>query len=70
MKHILMDMMLKYNIANSSHTKGIYKCMNCKQKLLYCNANINFNKICLRKKLIPKYAYIKMPTNNEAAKKT
>jgi hypothetical protein len=63
--------MLKYKIVNSSHTKGIYNYMNCKRKLLHCNANIQFNKICLRKKLIPKYAYVKIPTNkNEAARRT
>jgi hypothetical protein len=44
--------------------------MNCKRKLLQCNANINFNKRCLKQKLVPKYAYIKIPENNEAAKKT
>jgi hypothetical protein len=44
--------------------------MNSKRKLLHCNANINFNKICLRKKLTPKYAYMKMTINNEAAKRT
>jgi hypothetical protein len=62
--------MHKYNIAYSGHTKGIYNYMNCKRKLLHCNANINFNKIRLRKKRVPKYAYVKLPTNNEAAKKT
>jgi hypothetical protein len=44
--------------------------MNCKRKLLHCNANIHFNKTCLRKRLIPKYACIKLPTNNEAARRT
>jgi hypothetical protein len=60
--------MLKHNIAHSSHTKGIYNFMNCKRKLLHCNANINFNKLCLRKKIVPKYAYVKISTNNEAKK--
>jgi hypothetical protein len=62
--------MLKYKIAYSSHTKGIYNYMICKQKLLHCNANINFNKICLREKIVPKYAYVKIPTITEAARKT
>ena len=62
--------MLKYNIVNCSHTRSIYKYMNCNRKLLHCNANIKFNKICLKEKLTPKYAYIKIKTNNEASKKT
>jgi hypothetical protein len=52
--------MLKYKI-DSSHTKSIYSNLNCKRKLLQCKANINFNHICLRKELIPKYAYMKIP---------
>lgn len=36
---------------------------------MHCNANISFNKIYLRRKLVPKYAQIKMPINNEAARK-
>jgi hypothetical protein len=30
--------------------------MNLKRKLLKCNANINFNKSCLKQHTIPKYA--------------
>ena len=44
--------------------------MNCKRKLLHCNANINFNKTCLKNRLLPRYAHIKIPEYNEAAKKT
>jgi hypothetical protein len=55
---------------NSSHTNGIYTYMNCKRKLLHCNANIKFNHTCLKKKLIPNYVRIKVPTYNNAAKKT
>jgi hypothetical protein len=62
--------MLKYNIMNNNHTNCICTSMNCKRKLLHCNANINFNKICLRKKFIPKYARMKITRNNEAARKT
>jgi hypothetical protein len=62
--------MLKYNIMNSSHTNSIYIYTNRKRKLLHCNANINFNKTCLRIKLIPKYAQIKCCINNEVARKT
>jgi hypothetical protein len=46
-----------------------YKYMNCKRKLLHCNAKINFNKIFLKEKIIPKYAFVRIPTINEAAKK-
>jgi hypothetical protein len=60
--------MVKYNTMNSSHTNDMYTCTNCKHKLLHCNANINFNKICLRKKLAPKYARMKIPTDYEAAR--
>jgi hypothetical protein len=52
--------MLKYNIVNSCHTKGIYSYVNCKRKLLHCNANISFNKTCLKQRLVPKYACIKI----------
>jgi hypothetical protein len=44
--------------------------MNCKRKLLHCNANLKFNKICLKENLIPKYAHIKIPEYNNAATKT
>jgi hypothetical protein len=39
---------------------------------MHCNANINFDKICLKKQLIPKYAEIKIKNinNNLAAKRT
>jgi hypothetical protein len=44
--------------------------MNCEQKLLHYNANINFNKICFRKELVPKYAHVELPTNNDVTRKT
>jgi hypothetical protein len=40
--------------------------MNCKQKLLHCKHK--FKKTCLRKKLIHKYAHIRIPADNMAAK--
>ena len=61
---------LKYNIFNSSQTRCVYQYMNCKRKLLHCNANIKFNKTCLKKNLIPRYAHINIPEYNEAAIKT
>jgi hypothetical protein len=38
--------------------------------LLHCNAKINSKKTCLNRNIIPKYARIKLPTYNTAAKKT
>jgi hypothetical protein len=39
-----------YNIMNCNQTKSIYTYLNCKRKLLHCNANINSNKTCLKKR--------------------
>jgi hypothetical protein len=41
--------------------------MNLKRKLLHCNANIIFNKSCLRQNIIPNYAEVNMKTNNRTA---
>jgi hypothetical protein len=57
-------------VMKSSNTNSIYEYMNCKRKLLHCNTNINFNKICLKMRLVPKYAMIKFQKSNEAARKT
>jgi hypothetical protein len=40
------------DIMNSSHTNSIYRYLNCKRKLLHCNANMNVNKTCLKKNII------------------
>jgi hypothetical protein len=66
----MCDRMQMYNIMNCSQTKSIYTYLNCKRKLLHCNANINFNKTCLKKKSVPKYAQINIKINNIAARKT
>lgn len=46
--------------------------MNCKHKLLHCNANTNFNKIYLKKELTSKFAEIRIKNsnNNQAANRT
>jgi hypothetical protein len=49
---IQCNRMLQYKIFDSNQTNCIYKYMNCKRKLMQCNANIKFNKICLQRKLI------------------
>jgi len=41
-------------IARQANADNLYK--NCRSKLLKCCANIYFNKQCLLKKVIPKYA--------------
>jgi hypothetical protein len=45
---------------------------NIKRRLSYCNANIRFNKLCLKHNVIPKYARINIKAVNtsEAAKRT
>jgi hypothetical protein len=53
-------MMLYYRTENGNHSKSVYQYMNCKHKLLHCSANVHFNKTCLEKQLIPKYAEIKI----------
>jgi len=45
----------------ASQAKHIYQYKSLKSKILKCNANIFFNKQCLAKNLIPKYADIKIP---------
>jgi hypothetical protein len=55
---------------NSSQTKSIYQFLNSKRKLLRCNANIRFNRTCLKAAIVPKYAQIKIQTPNTAAKRT
>jgi hypothetical protein len=46
-----------------------YTSMNCKLKLSHSYANINFNKTCMRDKLIPKHAPIRIPTETAKKKK-
>jgi len=44
-------------VASQAKTINLYK--NTRAKLLKCCANIYFNKHCLVKKVIPKYAKLK-----------
>ena len=48
----------------------IHKFTSLKRKLYNCNANIYFNKQCLKTKLIPAYAKIKIPNTSPACKYT
>jgi hypothetical protein len=41
-----------------------------KRKLLFCNADIYFNRQCLYKSLTPNFARLKIPNNSPAAKIT
>jgi hypothetical protein len=63
--------MLPLKIINASHTHSINKYMKVKHKLLNCNANIYFNKICIDQQLAPNYTHIKIKQNTSfAAKRT
>jgi hypothetical protein len=48
----------------------IQKFLNLNRKLYMCNANIYFNKQCIRKQLTPAYARIKVPNTSPAHKNT
>ena len=61
--------MNKLKIVNPSQG-FIHQYENIKRKLLFCNAGIYFNQQCVHKKLIPRYARIKMPSYTPAAKAT
>jgi WD40 repeat protein len=41
-----------------------------KRKLLHCNKNINFNKMCLKMKIVARYVLIGILTHHKAARKT
>ena len=57
--------MQSIKVLNTSQVNSIYKYMNTKRKLLFCNANIYFNKKCLENNVIPKYAYTNITTQNK-----
>jgi hypothetical protein len=46
--------MLKYKIHNTSQVKSIFQYINLTRKLLQCNANIKFNKTCLKENIAKK----------------
>jgi hypothetical protein len=54
----------------ASQAKSIYRYNSIRYKIHMCNADIYFNKQCLTKKIIPKYASIKIPTTSIAAHTT
>jgi len=51
--------MASIKIANTSQYFSISRYKNLKRKLLKCNSNTQFNKQCLNRGVIPKYARIK-----------
>jgi hypothetical protein len=51
-------------IVNASHSSSIHTFMNMKIKLLNSNANIYFNRTCLKQNLTPQYAQIKLHSHN------
>jgi len=54
----------------ASHAKTIYFYKNTRSKLLKCCTNIYFNKQCLVKKVIPKYAKLKFTNNSPVSQMT
>jgi hypothetical protein len=52
-------------VARQASSINVYK--NVRSKTLKCNANIYFNKQCLFKKVIPKYASTKFAYTSPAA---
>ena len=61
--------MTHLKIVNASRG-SIHKYEDLKRKLYKCNANIHFNKQCLKKQLTPSYANIKVPNTSPAHKYT
>jgi hypothetical protein len=47
-------------MVEESQARSINKYVNIKRKLLNCNANIYFNRICKELKVVPKYAKMKI----------
>jgi hypothetical protein len=62
----------KFKIIYASQENSMQKYIITKKKLLNCNANIYFNKTCLKQNITPKYAliHIKTADTSEAAKHT
>jgi len=51
----------------ASQAKSIYQYKSLRFKILKCNADIFFNRQCLAKNMIPKYANVKVPVTSKAA---
>jgi hypothetical protein len=62
--------MLTYKLNNTSQVKSIIKYLNLERKLLQCNANIKFNKVCFKENIVPKYAVINVTGNTKASTNT
>ena len=54
----------------ASQAKSIYHYKSLRSEILKCNVNMFFNKQCLTKSIIPKYASIKVPNTSKAAHNT
>jgi hypothetical protein len=52
-------------LACQAHSISLYR--NLRSKLLKCCANIYFNKRCLNKKVVPKYASVKIANTSPAS---
>jgi hypothetical protein len=57
--------MPNFKIINASQG-SIHKYENIKRKLHNCNANLYFNKQCLKRNLVPSYANIRVPNTSPA----
>jgi len=55
-------------VARQANSVNLYK--NCRSKLLKCCANIYFNKHCLLRKVIPKYAKLNFGNSSPAVRVT
>jgi len=51
----------------ASQARSIYQYASIRTKILKCNADIFFNKQCLTKNIVPKYANLKAPVTSKAA---
>ena len=60
---------IKFKVT-ASQTRSICHYKKLEIKVLKCNADIYFNKQCLTKKIVPKYANIRVPNTSPAAHKT
>jgi hypothetical protein len=57
----------KIKFIDASQAHSIQQYINVKRRLSYCNANIQFNKLCLTHNITPKYAKINIKTANLVA---
>jgi urate oxidase len=61
-------MLPKFISASQAHLINKYRTI--KGTLLKCNSNIYFNKQCINKSVVPKYAYIKISESSPTARLT